>query len=233
MPVYNEKQWIEAIVKKVIDQPVPGIAGRELIIVDDCSTDGTREIIQSLARRYPQIKTITHEKNKGKGASIRDAIKEMTGDLCIIQDADLEYNPKDYPLVLEPIIDGRADCVYGSRFIGAQAKRVLFFWHAVGNKFLTLLSNVFTNLTFTDMETCYKAFRADIIKTIPIRSNRFGFEPEITAKIAKRRCRIFEVGISYQGRTYQEGKKITWKDGLNAIFIILKYSVINDSKFRL
>ena len=230
MPVYNEKQWIETIVQKVLNQQVPGIVERELVIVDDCSTDGTRDIIRSLANRYPQIiKPFYHEKNQGKGASIRDAIEKMTGDVCIIQDSDLEYDPADYNLILEPILAGRADCVYGSRFVGTQAKRVLFYWHSIGNKFLTILSNMLTNINLTDIETCYKAFRCDILKSIPIRSNRFGFEPEITAKIAKRKLRIFEVGISYNGRTYGEGKKITWKDGVQAIFVIFKYWLVDDA----
>ncbi|MBU4332829.1 MAG: glycosyltransferase family 2 protein, partial [Candidatus Omnitrophica bacterium] len=173
-----------------------------------------------------KIVPVFHDKNMGKGAAIRTAIDKMTGDICIIQDADLEYDPSDYPILLEPLVDTRADCVYGSRFVGSQSKRVLFFWHYLGNKFLTLLSNMFTNLNLTDIETCYKAFRCDVLKSIPLQCNRFGFEPEITAKISKKRCRIFEVGISYSGRTYDEGKKITWKDGIKAMFLIIKYGVI-------
>jgi len=231
MPVFNEQQWVEKSVLKVLEQDVKGVDGKEVIIVDDGSTDGTKEIIESLSSKYSDtIIPVFKEKNEGKGAAIRSAIERMTGDVCIVQDADLEYDPVNYPLLLEPIIDGRADCVYGSRFVGSQSKRVLFFWHYLGNKFLTLLSNMLTNLNLTDMETCYKAFRCDILKSIPIRSNRFGFEPEITAKISKRKCRIYEVGISYRGRTYNEGKKITWKDGVMAIFTIIKYWIKNDSQ---
>jgi len=230
MPVYNEAKTLQKIVDKVLLQQITGVGSVELIIVDDCSADGSQEILKTLQRKFPQqIKACFHEKNKGKGAAICTAIEKMAGDICIVQDADLEYDPADYDKVLEPILNGRADCVYGSRFMGSGAKRVLFFWHYVGNKFLTLLSNMFTNLNLTDMETCYKAFRCEILKTIPIRSQRFGFEPEITAKISKRRCRIFEVGISYSGRTYEEGKKITWIDGFQAIFIIIKYWLVNDS----
>jgi len=231
MPVFNEQQWVEKSVLKVLEQDVKGVDGKEVIIVDDGSTDGTKEIIESLSSKYSDtIIPVFKEKNEGKGAAIRSAIERMTGDVCIVQDADLESDPVNYPLLLEPIIDGRADCVYGSRFVGSQSKRVLFFWHYLGNKFLTLLSNMLTNLNLTDMETCYKAFRCDILKSIPIRSNRFGFEPEITAKISKRKCRIYEVGISYRGRTYNEGKKITWKDGVMAIFTIIKYWIKNDSQ---
>src|SRR3989338_5530621 len=230
MAVYNEEDWLEKIVAKVLKQKVDGIHDLELIIVDDNSLDRTRAIIEDLSSKYPgKIVPVYHYVNSGKGAALRSAIDKMTGDICIIQDADLEYDPAEYPLMLEPIIHGRADCVYGSRFVGSQSKRVLFFWHYVGNKILTLMSNMFTNLNLTDMETCYKAFRCDILKTIPIQCNRFGFEPEITAKIAKRKCRIYEVGISYAGRTYAEGKKRTWVDGFKALFLILKYGIMNDS----
>ena len=231
MPAYNECDWVEKVVSLVLRQKVSGFDETELIIVDDCSTDGTREIVRKLAQQYSdRIRAVFHNKNMGKGAAIRTAVQNMTGDICIIQDADLEYDPMDYDLVLEPILNNRADCVYGSRFIGSQPKRVLFFWHYVGNKLLTVLSNMLTNVNLTDMETCYKAFRANLIKTIPIRSNRFGFEPEITAKVAKRKARIYEVGINYNGRTYEEGKKITWKDGAQALFVIVKYWIVNDSK---
>lgn len=231
MPVYNEKEWIEQIVESVLNQKVSGIGTMELILVDDCSTDGTREIVDEISERHSKnIQSFYHEKNKGKGAALRTAIEHMTGDICIIQDADLEYDPSEYELILEPIINNRADCVYGSRFVGSQAKRVLFFWHYLGNKFLTLLSNMLTNLNLTDMETCYKAFRCDILKSIPLRSSRFGFEPEITAKISQRGLRIFEVGISYNGRTYADGKKITWIDGFKAIYTIFKFWFINDSE---
>ena len=230
MPVYNEHQWIEQIIQKVLAQKISGIDGIELIVVDDASVDGTRDILKQLAVKYAQIRLTLHEINQGKGAAIRTAVQKMTGDICIIQDADLEYDPSDYPLILEPIISGRADVVYGSRFVGSRSKRVLFFWHMIGNKFLTLLSNMCTNLNFTDMETCYKAFRCELLKSIPLRCERFGFEPEITAKIARRKCRIYEVGISYSGRTYAEGKKITWRDGLKAILTILKFWFVDDSR---
>lgn len=230
VPVYNEEQWICHILTKVLSQKVSGVSSREIIVVDDFSRDKTFEVLRDFARKHPEvIKVFTHEKNCGKGAALCTAISQMTGDLCIIQDADMEYDPADYPRVLEPIIEGRADVVYGSRFQGSESKRVLFFWHSVGNKFLTLLSNMCTNLNLTDMETCYKAFRCSLLKSIPIRSQRFGFEPEITAKIARRRARIFEVGISYNGRTYQEGKKIGWRDGFQAIGVILKYLFVDDS----
>ena len=226
MPVYNERQSVEKIVHAVLSQSIKGIHELEIVIVDDASTDGSKEIIQNLSQKYKNcIRSIYQEQNFGKGYAIITAVNKITGDICIIQDSDLEYNPSDYPLVLEPIIDGRADCVYGSRFIGSQSKRVLFFWHYIGNRFLTLLSNSFTNLNLTDIETCYKAFRSDILKSIPLKCKRFGFEPEITAKIAKRKCRIFEVGISYNGRTYAEGKKITWIDGIKAIFYIIKFAI--------
>ncbi|MDP8213477.1 MAG: glycosyltransferase family 2 protein [Candidatus Zapsychrus exili] len=230
IPVFNEKDTIEPVVGKVLSQKVDGIDSLEIVIVDDASSDGTDGIIKSLISKHDgKVISLVHDKNRGKGAAIKTAIDAMTGDICIIQDADLEYDPKDYPIMLEPIISGIADCVYGSRFVGMQSKRVLFFWHFLGNKFLTLLSNIFTNLNLTDMETCYKAFKCDILKTIPIRSARFGFEPEITAKISKRKLRIYEVGISYRGRTYEEGKKITWVDGVKAAFLILKFWIINDS----
>jgi len=231
MPVYNEETCLESIVKRVLGQEVAGIDDVELIIVDDASTDRSKDIIKSLAAQYgDKIITIFHPNNTGKGSAIHSAIEQMTGDVCIIQDADLEYDPSDYPLIFEPIIQGRADCVYGSRFTGSQSKRVLFFWHSIGNKFLTLLSNMFTNLSLTDMETCYKAFRCEILKSMPLRCKRFGFEPEVTSKIAKRGCRIYEVGISYAGRTYQDGKKITWIDGVKAIFYIVKFGIIKDFK---
>ncbi len=232
MPVFNEEEWIRLIVGRVLAQDVPGIEQKELILVDDGSSDGSREIIKELARVHQDIITCFHDKNEGKGAAIRTAVSQMSGDICIIQDADLEYSPKDYPKLVEPIVEGRADCVYGSRFTGSQSKRVIFFWHSVGNKFLTLLSNMFTNINLTDMETCYKAFRCELLKSIPIRSNRFGIEPELTAKIAKRKVRIFEVGISYNGRTYDQGKKIGWKDGVQAIYVILKYWLISDSRVK-
>lgn len=228
MAAYNEQPWLEKIVRAVLAQSIKDVHDLEIIIVDDGSTDGTKEIIQKLSSEYSdRIFPIYKKQNLGKGAAIASAIPKITGDLCIIQDADFEYNPSNYSIMLEPIIDGRADCVYGSRFIGSQPKRVLFFWHYVGNRFLTLLSNAFTNLNLTDMESCYKAFRSDILKSIPLKCKRFGFEPEITAKIAKRKCRIFEVGISYSGRTYTEGKKVTWIDGIKAVFYIIKFAITN------
>lgn len=231
IPAYNEQDWLEKIVDKVLRQEVPGIKSMEIVIVDDKSKDRTPAIIRDLGARYPEkVVPVFHEINMGKGAAIRSAIAKMSGDLCLIQDADLEYDPSEYPGLLEPIIQGRADCVYGSRFVGSKSKRVLFFWHYMGNKFLTLLSNMFTNLNLTDMETCYKAFRCELLKSIPLRCNRFGFEPEITAKIARRKCRIYEVGISYAGRTYEEGKKITWVDGVKAIYYIIKFGIVDDSR---
>jgi len=233
MPVYNEKFWIEKIVTKVLSQPVTGVAQKEIVIVDDGSTDGTKAILARLAQQFPEdIVAVYQERNQGKGAALRTAIERMTGDICVVQDADLEYDPAEYNLLLEPIISGRADCVYGSRFIGTQAKRVLFFWHYVGNRILTMFCDALANVNLSDMETCYKAFRADLLKSIPLRCSRFGFEPEVTIKVAQRRARIYEVGISYNGRTYAEGKKITWWDGVKAFLVILRFSLINDSQKR-
>ena len=221
IPCYNEKNTIRHIVDAVRASPYEH---KEIIIVDDCSRDGTRDILRSdVAPLVDQI--IYHETNQGKGAALRTGIQKATGDIVIIQDADLEYDPIEYPRMVAPILEGKADVVYGSRFKGSDAHRVLYFWHSQGNAFLTLLSNIFTNLNLTDMETCYKAFRREIIQSIQIEENRFGFEPEITAKIAKNGCRIYEVGISYYGRTYAEGKKISWKDGVWAIYCILKYNL--------
>jgi len=229
MPAYNEKDWIEEISERVLQQEVPGVTSRELIIVDDGSTDGTGDVIRALADRYPnQVVSVFHDRNRGKGAAVRSALDKATGEVCIIQDADMEYDPADYALVLEPIIEGRADCVYGSRFQGAQSKRVLFFWHCVGNKFITFANNMFTNMNFTDIETCYKAFLTKVIKSITLRSNDFCFEIEITAKIARMRCRVYEVGISYSGRTYSEGKKVTWVDGVKAVVAIIRYRLFCD-----
>jgi glycosyltransferase involved in cell wall biosynthesis len=228
IPAYNEEQFLDSVVRRAIAQPVAGVSSREVIIIDDGSTDGTRALAERLAAAFPrEVVLHSHPKNWGKGAAVRTAVKFLSGDVCIIQDADLEYNPADYPLILEPIIQGRADCVYGSRFSGQQAKRVLYFWHFIGNSFLTTISNMLTNINLTDMETGFKAFRADVLKGIPLRSNRFGFEPEITAKVARRKFRIYEVGISYSGRTYADGKKITWADGAKAIGTILRYSFID------
>jgi glycosyltransferase involved in cell wall biosynthesis len=224
IPCYNEVETIERIIQAVHES---AHFDKEIIVVDDCSVDGTREKLKSEIEPAGRVdRVVYHERNQGKGAALRTGIKHATGDIVIIQDADLEYDPNEYHRLVEPIINGKADVVFGSRFVGGEAHRVLYFWHRVGNSFLTLLSNMFTDLDLTDMETCYKAFRREIIQSIEIEESRFGFEPEITAKLAKRRnLRIYEVGISYYGRTYEEGKKIGWKDGFRAIYCILKYNV--------
>jgi len=223
MPVYNERATLRTVVERVLS--VKDIS-LELICIDDGSRDGSRESLDKLQDEHPQqLRVLLQPQNVGKGAALRRGIQEATGEFLIIQDADLEYDPHDYPLLLDPLIQGKADVVYGSRFLGSGPHRVLYFWHSVGNWLLTLLSNCLTNINLSDMETCYKAFRREIIQSIPIEENRFGFEPEITVKVAKRGLRIYEVGISYWGRTYEEGKKIGWKDGIRAVWCLFKYSV--------
>jgi len=219
MPVYNEEKTIHLIVERVLARPEVA----ELVMVNDCSKDGTWTRMQELAKTDPRIRIFTHEVNQGKGAALRTGFDHVQSDIVIIQDADLEYDPDEYPKLLAPILLGKADVVFGSRFLGSGMHRVLYFWHSVGNQFLTLMSNMFTNLNLTDMETCYKVFRREVLQKIRIEENRFGFEPEITAKVAKLRVPIYEISISYYGRTYEEGKKIGWRDGFRAIWCILKY----------
>jgi glycosyltransferase involved in cell wall biosynthesis len=221
MPVYNERTTLREIVGKVLAVPVD----LELLCVDDGSRDGSREILAELQIQHPQVRVILQPKNMGKGAALRRGIQEAKGDFVIIQDADLEYDPHEYPQLLEPLIQGKADVVYGSRFLGGGPHRVLYFWHSVGNWILTLLSNCLTNINLSDMETCYKVFHREVIQSIPIEEDRFGFEPEITVKVARRKLRIYEVGIGYWGRTYEEGKKIGWKDGVRALYCLMKYSI--------
>jgi glycosyltransferase involved in cell wall biosynthesis len=221
MPVYNECRTLHAVVERVLAVPLE----LELICVDDGSGDGSREILDELQKRHENLRVILQPENMGKGAALRRGIQEALGDFVLIQDADLEYDPAEYPVLLEPLVQGKADVVYGSRFLGGRPHRVLYFWHFLGNQVLTLLSNCMTNINLSDMETCYKAFRREVIQAIPIEENRFGFEPEITVKVAKRHLRIYEVGIGYWGRTYAEGKKIGWKDGFRALWCLLKYSI--------
>lgn len=222
IPCYNEAATIEKIIDAVRRAPYKD---KEIIVVDDCSTDGTREILKN--KIEPEVDRIIYmQSNQGKGAALREGIRQASGDILIIQDADLEYDPTEYNKMLQPIIDNKADVVFGSRFMGAEAHRVVYFWHRVGNGLITLISNMLTNLTLTDVETCYKAFRREIVQSITIEENRFGFEPEITAKISKIKCRIYEVGISYYGRTYEEGKKISWRDGFWALYCIIKYNLL-------
>jgi len=228
MPVYNERTVVERSIAQVLNAPLPERMERELVIVDDRSTDGTWNILTRLAESHEVIRLYRHEVNQGKGAAVRTAIEQAQGDFCIIQDADLEYDPNEYPRLLRPLLDGHADAVFGSRYLAGEQMRVLLFWHSLINKGLTLISNMFSNLNVTDMETCYKAFRTDLLKSIPIRSNRFGFEPEIVMKTSKRKLRVYEVPISYHGRTYEEGKKIGWKDGVKALGTVLKFWLIDD-----
>ncbi len=220
IPCFNEAATIEALIDRVRQAP---IASKQIVVVDDGSTDGSRELLESLPAA-DDLLVLIHPRNRGKGAALATGFQAATGAICIVQDADLEYDPADYPLMIGPILEGRADVVFGSRFQGGRPHRVVYFWHRLGNGLLTLLSNMATDLNLTDMETCYKAFRREVIQSIRIQEQRFGFEPEITAKVARRRCRIYEVGISYYGRTYDEGKKIGWRDGIRAIWCILKYN---------
>jgi glycosyltransferase involved in cell wall biosynthesis len=230
IPVYNERATIREIVRRVRDVPIP----TQIVLVDDCSTDGTRAILEQMAAEQPDLTVAYHDRNRGKGAALRTGFARAAGQLVIVQDADLEYDPAQYPHLIQPIVEGLADVVYGSRFIG-ESHRVLYFWHSLANRFLTLLSNTFTNLNLTDMEVCYKVFRREVIQGIALRSDRFGFEPEVTAKVARfvmppvdgrpsRRCRVYEMPVSYNGRDYKEGKKIGWKDGVQALWCILRYA---------
>jgi len=225
IPAYNEKATIELLLARVAAAPLPAGVSLEMVVVDDGSQDGTRELLRELVQKgNPAFRFVEHERNQGKGAAVRTGFAEAKGDILLVQDADLEYSPNDYPVLLQPILDGQADVVFGSRFLGGP-HRVLFFWHSVGNRFLTTLSNMFTDLNLSDMETCYKVFKADVLKGMELRSNRFGIEPELTAKVAKTKARIYEVPISYHGRTYAEGKKIGWKDGFSAIWSIFRYNL--------
>lgn len=233
IPAYNEEKTIQRILDKVRDVELVGNFSKQLVIVDDCSTDNTEKIIQEYVARFPDsdISFFKHDVNRGKGAALHTGIENATGDYIVIQDADLEYDPQELNLLLKPVVDGFADVVYGSRFMGGRPHRILFFWHTIGNRLLTMLSNALTDMNLTDMETCYKLIKADLLKSMRLEESRFGFEPEVTAKIARRakteNIRIYEVGISYYGRTYAEGKKIHWKDGFHAIFCIFKYNLFS------
>lgn len=223
IPCYNELRTLDALLKAVEQAPYPD---KEILLIDDCSTDGTREKIQMEIEGRGRVRCFYHPVNRGKGAAIRTGLQAATGDVVIIQDADLEYDPQEYPRLLQPILDDKADVVFGSRFMGGSPHRVVYFWHMVGNKLLTTLSNMCTNLNLTDMETCYKAFRREVVQQLVLEEERFGIEPELTAKVAKLKVRIYEVGISYYGRTYEEGKKIDWKDGVAALWCIVKYNLL-------
>ena len=225
IPVYNERALIPQTLDRVMAAHLPEGVTREIILVDDCSTDGTREWLGEYAAAQPLVTLRLHAKNAGKGAALRTGFAAATGDIVLVQDADLEYDPAEYPQLLTPLLDGRADVVFGTRFLG-QTHRVLYYWHSVGNWLLTTLSNMLSNVNLSDMECCYKAFRADVLRRITLVENRFGFEPEITAKVARLRCRIYEVSVSYSGRTYAEGKKIGWRDGFSALRCILKYNLL-------
>ncbi len=226
IPVYNESDTVETLIEQVLAADSCSLA-KEIIVVDDASTDGTAAALERVAGQHSEVHVLRHERNQGKGAALRTGFEAASGDIILIQDADLEYDPVEYPSLLAPIVEGKADVVYGSRFRGEKAVRVLYFWHSLGNKLLTLLSNAFTDLNLTDMETCYKLFRREVLQQIRIQENRFGFEPEVTAKLGRLspRPRIYEVGVRYNGRTYQQGKKITWKDGMRAIYCIVRYSI--------
>jgi len=223
VPVYNE----EGTIREIVDRIQAVGLDKEIILVDDCSSDGTSAKLAEIEAAHENVRVFRHKVNQGKGAALRTGFSEARGDIVIVQDADLEYDPNEYHRLIEPIVSGKADVVYGSRFAGGDSHRVLYFWHSMGNKFLTFVSNVFTNLNLTDMETCYKVFRREVIQGIRLRENRFGIEPEITAKVARMGCRIYEVGIAYAGRTYEEGKKIGWKDGVRALWCILKYNLFS------
>jgi glycosyltransferase involved in cell wall biosynthesis len=225
IPVYNESRTVASLISSVL-RVETGLAA-ELVVVDDCSTDNTRAVLERAREKHPEMVLLFHDRNQGKGAALRTGFAAATGDIVLIQDADLEYDPREYPQLLRPILDGHADVVFGSRFLGGGAHRVVFYWHYVGNQILTMLSNMMTNLNLTDMEVCYKVFKREVLQNLIIRENRFGFEVEITAKIARRKCRVYEVPISYYGRDYTEGKKITWKDGFRALWCILKYRLVD------
>lgn len=225
IPIYNEAATILELLNMVAAVNVG--MDKELVLVDDCSKDGTRDVLRNVAADHPEWRVLFHEVNRGKGAALRTGFAAATGDFVLIQDADLEYDPREYPILLRPLLENRADVVFGSRFQGGGPHRVCFFWHYLGNKFLTTLSNMTTNLNLTDMEVCYKVFRRDVIQKLTLREDRFGFEVEITAKVARAKCRIYEVPISYYGRSYEEGKKITWKDGFRALYCILKYRLVD------
>ncbi len=226
IPAFNERDTVENLLRRVADAPLPPSLELEMVVVDDGSSDGTRDLLRQLEKRAdPPFRLIEHPHNRGKGAALRTGFEQTQGDIVLVQDADLEYNPRDYPVLLQPILDDEADVVYGSRFLGGP-HRVLFFWHYVGNRALTTLSNMFTDLNLSDMETCYKVFRGDILRSLSLSSNRFGIEPELTAKVAKAKVRIYEVPISYHGRTYAEGKKIGWRDGVSAVWAILRYNLL-------
>jgi len=225
VPALDEERTLAAVVDELVARLRPAFPF-EVIVVDDGSRDGTPKLVEELRGRVPELRALRHPQPRGKGAALRSAIAEARGEVLVIQDADLEYQPRDIPALVQPILDGRADAVYGSRFTGGESRRVLYFWHSLANKLLTLLSNMLTDLNLTDMEVCYKVFRRSVLERIRIEEDRFGFEPEITAKVAKLGCRIFEVGISYSGRTYDEGKKIGWRDGMRAVWCILKYNLL-------